>query len=83
MRLAAFVDGQNVVMPIRDIPSSPLVLTSYDGRWWISEVERVGPVRGSFVSKEAAVSFGRALTVETGTTRIAEAALDELAYLSN
>ena len=57
-------------MPIRDIPSSDLVLTSYNGRWWINEFERVGPVRGSFASKEAAVAVGRALAIDARTTHV-------------
>src|SRR4051794_20495217 len=57
-------------MPIRDIPSSPLILTSHNGRWWINEIERVGPVRGSFATKEAAVAAGRALAMDAETTHI-------------
>lgn len=57
-------------MPIRDIPSSQPVVTSYNGRWWINEFDRVGPVWGSFASRDAAVAAGRALAMDASTTHV-------------
>ena len=62
--------GQDVCMPIRDIPSSEPVVTSYNGRWWINELDRVGPVWGSFVTKEAAVTAGHAFAMDGRTTDV-------------
>jgi hypothetical protein len=42
-------------------------VTSYNGRWWINELDRVGPVWGSFVTKEAAVTAGHALAMDGRT----------------
>ena len=63
-------NGQKVGMPIRDIPSSQPVVTSYNGRWWINELDRVGPVWGSFVTKDAAVAVGRALATDGRTAQV-------------
>src|SRR5690242_361242 len=60
-------------MPMRDVPSSPLVLTSHDGRWWITELDRVGAIRGSFATREAAAAAGRALAVEADAPVVEDA----------
>ena len=46
------------------------VLTIYNGRLWINIVERKGPLRGCFASKEAAIAIGRAHALDAGTTHI-------------
>lgn len=51
-------------MPIRDIPSPRAVLTLHDGHSWINEVRTLGPVPGTFATREAAVAVGRALAIE-------------------
>lgn len=57
-------------MPIRDTPSRRSVQTLHNGHSWINEVGSVGPVPGSFASREAAVAVGRALAMDAGTTHV-------------
>jgi hypothetical protein len=45
-------------------------VTSYNGRWWINEFDRVGPVWGSFASRDAAVAAGRVLAIDASTTHV-------------
>jgi Uncharacterized protein conserved in bacteria (DUF2188) len=57
-------------MPRRDIPSPRAVLTLHDGRSWINEVRTLGPVPGTFATRDAAVAVGRELAMEARATHV-------------
>jgi hypothetical protein len=51
-------------------PKQRSVLTVYNGRVWINLLEDKGPFRGSFSSREAAVTVGRTHAASARTIHV-------------
>jgi hypothetical protein len=48
------------------------VITTYSGRFWVNVLERRGPLRGSFATREAAIAVGRAHAADARTVHVIE-----------
>ncbi len=63
-------EGRRELRPAMNARKQRPVLTVYNGRCWVNVVEGVGPLRGSFPSRDAAAIVGRAHAADAKTIHV-------------